>query len=77
MGYIINKKDYGVAYTDKLLKEGEFVAACAPIYKKDSFTLRMLIREDWLTYKIIRICILYYIKFNLYFQMCKIYKTSY
>ena len=48
MGYIINKIDYGVAYKDKLLKEGEFVAACAPIYKKDSLTLRMLIREDWI-----------------------------
>ena len=47
MGYIINKKDYGVAYKDPKLKEGEFVAACAPIYKKDSFTLRMLLREDW------------------------------
>ena len=46
MGFIINKIDYGVAYNDPGLKKGEFVAACAPIYKKDSFTLRMLIRED-------------------------------
>lgn len=41
-----NGQNFGVAFTDEELKKGELFAACAPIYKNDSFCLKMMIRED-------------------------------
>jgi hypothetical protein len=37
---------WGVAYKDEVLKTGKLVAACAPIYLKDAFKLKMVMRED-------------------------------
>ena len=41
-----NGEDWGLAYKDQRLREGELVAAVAPIYANDVFTLRMLVKED-------------------------------
>jgi hypothetical protein len=46
LSYSKNKKQWGVAFADKELKQGKFVAAVAPIYLNDSFKLRMIMRED-------------------------------
>lgn len=46
LSYSKNGQQWGVAFQDEELKKGEFFAACAPIYKNDSFSLKMMIRED-------------------------------
>lgn len=47
MTYYRNGESWGVAYKDAELKNGELVAAVAPIYANDVFTLRTMIKEDW------------------------------
>lgn len=41
-----NGLSWGQAYKDDDLKTGELYAACAPMYSSDSFSLKMMIRED-------------------------------
>lgn len=44
--FYCNGVSWGIAYKDPKLKVGQLVAACAPIYLTDSFTLRSYVRED-------------------------------
>lgn len=41
-----NNVSWGVAFKDEELKKGELVAAVAPIYQNDQFTLKCLMKED-------------------------------
>ena len=41
-----NGFSWGVAYKDEELKKGELVAAVAPIYQNDQFTLKAQMKED-------------------------------
>ena len=46
LAYYRNGDYWGVAYKDEELKKGEYVAAVAPIYNNDVFTLRTMLKED-------------------------------
>ena len=46
LGFYKNGQYWGVAFKEETLKQGEFVAAVAPIYSGDQFTLRSMIKED-------------------------------
>lgn len=46
LGFYRNGQYWGVAFKEEALKQGEFVAAVAPIYSGDQFTLRSMIKED-------------------------------
>jgi hypothetical protein len=46
LGFYRNGQYWGVAFKEEVLKQGEFVAAVAPIYSGDQFTLRSMIKED-------------------------------
>jgi hypothetical protein len=41
-----NGQNWGVGFKEETLKQGDFVAAVAPIYSGDQFTLRSMIKED-------------------------------
>ena len=59
LAYYRNGEYWGIAYKDNELKKGELVAAVAPIYNNDIFSLRAMLKEDWI------ILILYLnLKFN-------------
>lgn len=47
LSYSRNGENWGVAYKDEQLKVGELVAAVAPIYASDIFSVRTMIKEDW------------------------------
>lgn len=44
LSYYRNGESWGIAYKDEQLKNGEFVAAVAPIYASDVFTIRTMIK---------------------------------
>lgn len=46
LAFYRNNEYWGIAYKDEELKHGELVAACAPIYVGDQFTLRSMVKED-------------------------------
>lgn len=46
LSYYRNGESWGHAYKDEELKKGELVAAVAPIYNNDVFTLRTMLKED-------------------------------
>lgn len=44
LAFYRNKDYWGIAYKDEELKKGRLVAACAPIYVNDYFTLRTMVK---------------------------------
>ena len=46
LGFYRNGQYWGIAFKEETLRQGEFVAAVAPIYNGDQFTLRSMIKED-------------------------------
>ena len=46
MSFSKNGVNWGVAFEEPEFKTCNLYPACAPIYKDDSFSLRMLIKED-------------------------------
>lgn len=46
LSFYRNGQNWGVAFKEEALKQGELVAAVAPIYSGDQFTLRSMIKED-------------------------------
>ena len=46
LAYYRNGEYWGIAYKDNELKKGELVAAVAPIYNNDIFSLRAMLKED-------------------------------
>ena len=44
--FLRNGSSWGIAFKDPELAKGELVSAVAPIYVKDVFTLRSMIKED-------------------------------